>query len=122
MRRGLTTLLVLIVVLLGLELLVAHWLAPLENRLLDDFVRRHAAALAPDPDVVLVSIDERSLAQMEEVAGRFPWPRAVYATLLDAGQYLCSERTMYRVLAANHEVRERPVNREWRTRFRPVPD
>jgi putative transposase len=34
-------------------------------------------------------------------------PAEVYATLLDAGQYLCSERTMYRVLAAAHEGRER---------------
>jgi putative transposase len=34
-------------------------------------------------------------------------PAEVYATLLDEGQYLCSERTMYRVLAAHHEVRER---------------
>ena len=34
-------------------------------------------------------------------------PAEVYATLLDEGQYLCSERTMYRVLAANHAVRER---------------
>jgi putative transposase len=34
-------------------------------------------------------------------------PSEVYATLLDAGQYLCSERTMYRVLAAHQEVRER---------------
>jgi putative transposase len=34
-------------------------------------------------------------------------PAEVYATLLDEGQYLCSERTMYRVLAANAEVRER---------------
>jgi putative transposase len=31
----------------------------------------------------------------------------VYAILLDEGQYLCSERTMYRLLAAHHEVRER---------------
>jgi putative transposase len=31
----------------------------------------------------------------------------VYATLLDEGRYLCSERTMYRVLAENAEVRER---------------
>jgi putative transposase len=31
----------------------------------------------------------------------------VYATLLDEGRYLCSERTMYRILAANGEVRER---------------
>ena len=34
-------------------------------------------------------------------------PAEVYATLLDEGQYLCSERTMYRILAAHHEVRER---------------
>jgi putative transposase len=34
-------------------------------------------------------------------------PAEVYATLLDAGQYLCSERTMYRVLTAHQEVRER---------------
>ena len=34
-------------------------------------------------------------------------PAEVYATLLDEGRYLCSERTMYRVLAANQEVRER---------------
>src|SRR5437868_10247766 len=34
-------------------------------------------------------------------------PGEVYATLLDEGKYLCSERTMYRVLAAHAEVRER---------------
>jgi putative transposase len=34
-------------------------------------------------------------------------PAEVYATLLDEQRYLCSERTMYRILAANHEVRER---------------
>jgi putative transposase len=34
-------------------------------------------------------------------------PAEVYATLLDAGQSLCSERTMYRLLATAHEGRER---------------
>jgi putative transposase len=34
-------------------------------------------------------------------------PAEVYATLLDDGRYLCSERTLYRVLAENAEVRER---------------
>lgn len=31
----------------------------------------------------------------------------VFATLLDEGRYLCSERTMYRILEDNNEVRER---------------
>jgi putative transposase len=34
-------------------------------------------------------------------------PAEVYATLLDEKRYLCSERTMYRILAAHNEVRER---------------
>ncbi len=34
-------------------------------------------------------------------------PAQVYANLLDDGQYVCSERTMYRILEANQEVRER---------------
>jgi putative transposase len=34
-------------------------------------------------------------------------PAQVWATLLDEGRYLASERTMYRLLAANGEVRER---------------
>ena len=34
-------------------------------------------------------------------------PSQVYAQLLEQGQYLCSIRTMYRLLAANNEVRER---------------
>ena len=34
-------------------------------------------------------------------------PGEVVATLLDEGQYLCSERTMYRILAASEPVRER---------------
>lgn len=34
-------------------------------------------------------------------------PAEVYATLLDEQRYLCSERTMYRILAANQEVCER---------------
>jgi putative transposase len=34
-------------------------------------------------------------------------PRAVYAALLDEDRYLCAPRTMYRVLAAHAEVRER---------------
>jgi len=34
-------------------------------------------------------------------------PPQVYARLLEEGRYLCSIRTMYRLLAANDEVRER---------------
>ena len=38
-------------------------------------------------------------------------PRQVYAALLDAGDYLCHWRTMYRILHAHNEVHERRLIR-----------
>jgi putative transposase len=46
-------------------------------------------------------------------------PAEVYATLLDEQRYLCSERTMYRILAANQEVRERRDQLRHRNHPRP---
>ena len=67
----------------ALELFALHALRSLENRLLDSFVRTQAAPLAPDPDIVLIDIDEKSLARMEKEAGRWPWPRVVHAELVE---------------------------------------
>lgn len=46
-------------------------------------------------------------------------PPEVYATLLDEGRYVCSIRSMYRILAAAAEVRER--RRQCRHPVAPVP-
>ncbi len=54
----------------------------LDNRLSDFFVRRVALQLSPDPDIVIVDIDEASLAAMQNTAGSWPWPRAVHGELL----------------------------------------
>jgi adenylate cyclase len=54
----------------------------LDNRLSDFFVRQVAQNLGPDPDIVIVDIDEASLAAMQDTAGSWPWPRAVHAELL----------------------------------------
>jgi adenylate cyclase len=83
MRRSLSLLALAVLAALALELFLLEWMKPLENRLLDTFVRTQAAALAPDPDIVLIDIDEKSLARMESEAGRWPWPRVVYADLLE---------------------------------------
>jgi putative transposase len=62
--------------------------------------RRPPAALSePERTAVLAELHSERFADAS--------PAAVYATLLDEGTYLASERTMYRLLAANAEVRER---------------
>ena len=64
----------------------------------------------PRPKPVLaLSEEERAavLAQLHSERFMDDSPAQVYATLLDEGTYLASERTMYRVLAAEGGTRER---------------
>src|SRR4051812_27754928 len=81
-RQALPFLALAILAIAGLELFAFHSLKPLENRVLDSFVRRQTAPLSPDADVQLVDVDEKSLERMRDIAGRFPWPREVYANLI----------------------------------------
>ena len=61
-----------------------HIFAPLQTRLMDVMVANHALKSAPDRDVVIVDIDERSLAEMSPSVGRWPWPRSMHAELIEA--------------------------------------
>lgn len=62
---------------------------------------------APSPRALRPVEREQVLAVLHEERFIDLAPAQVYATLLDEGRYHCSERTMYRVLAAQAEVRER---------------
>ena len=64
----------------------------------------------PRPRPALALSDEERATVLEALRSeRFldDSPAQVYATLLDEGTYLASERTMYRILDAHAEVRER---------------
>jgi len=56
-----------------------------------------------------LSVEERTEVLSTLNSDRFAnlAPGEVFTTLLDEGRYLCSERTMYRILKDNDQVRER---------------
>jgi len=62
----------------------------------------------PPPSLKL-SAEERQRAHETLLSERFvdQAPASVVATLLDEGTYLCSERTLYRILAENDQLKER---------------
>jgi len=74
---------------------------------------RPAAARCPKPKPLASprALQPTEKAEVRQVlnSDRFAdqTPREVYATLIDEGKYLCSWRTMYRILDENQEVRER---------------
>ena len=74
-----------------------RWLRPVHG----PAKRRH------QPRALLDEERARGLAVVHEPRFADLAPAEVDATLLDEGVFLCSERTRYRVLAENREVRER---------------
>jgi putative transposase len=80
------------------------------------FYRQRRKSLEPQPRNKPRPAPERTLTcdERQQVldalhADRFmdKAPRQVWATLLDEGTYLCSVRTMYRILDSENEVKER---------------
>ena len=74
----------------------------------------------PTPSHAL-SVEERAQVRATLNSERFmdlP-PRQVYAAVLDEGRYLCHWRTMYRILSAHGEVRERRLIRRHPTYNKP---
>ena len=76
--------------------------------------RRHAQlhppelSIRPRPPLALASSERQEVLDTLH-SERFvdQAPPVIYATLLDESRYLCSVRTMYRILAQENEVRER---------------
>ena len=69
---------------------------------------------APRPRPARALSDEeraRVLATLDSEPFMDLAPAQVYAKLLEDGEYLCSTRTMYRILAAANQVRERRAQR-----------
>ncbi len=71
---------------------------------------RRPAAVArprPAPPRALDSIERQGVLDLLHTRFIDQAPAQVHATLLDEGTYLCSPRTMYRVLDDAHEINER---------------
>ncbi len=65
---------------------------------------------APSPRALSPTAQAQVLAPLRDPRFVDRAPAQVYATLLDVATYLCSVRTMYRLLATFHEVRAQRVH------------
>ena len=61
----------------------------------------------PTPPRALTVVERQGVLDLLHTRFIDQAPAQVHATLLDEGTYLCSPRTMYRVLDAAHEIKER---------------
>jgi putative transposase len=66
-----------------------------------------AASPRPTPPRALDPVERQEVLDLLHARFVDQAPAQVHATLLDEGTYLCSPRTMYRILDAAHEIKER---------------
>jgi len=61
-----------------------HVLSRYDHRLSDSLLRIANSSHQPDPDIVMVVVDERSIAILGEEVDRWPWPREVFGEFAQA--------------------------------------
>ena len=66
-----------------IDVMVVQYTGGMARSSYDAMVRARIVVAAPDPRIVIVDIDEASLARMGKEFGRWPWPRDTLATVLD---------------------------------------
>ena len=89
------------------EILWLHKLQGLDHLLSDFLVKTHAEKLQADPDIVIITIDDVSLAEMEGKVGKWVWPRSVHAEILEA-VYQQQPKAIVFDLTFNEKDKDRP--------------
>jgi adenylate cyclase len=90
---------------------------PLDNQLshqsFDVLMRQRPIAYQPDPSIVIVDIDEPSLASMNSEYGRWPWPRAVLAQVGQKLEAAGASAVVFDILFADEDVANRASEAEF---------
>ncbi|WP_146909424.1 CHASE2 domain-containing protein [Arenimonas daejeonensis] len=69
--------------LVALALQISGYLDRADDALADVMLARHAQSRTPPDDIVVVAIDQKSLEDLNQIAGSWPWPRAIHGELID---------------------------------------
>ena len=103
---------------IGLALVLGAWVvastvldrSPRHEAASYDWMMRHRVRTpTPDPTIVLIDIDERSLAALAPDYGRWPWPRDVLATVLAELEAQGARAAVFDILVSDADV-QHPVS------------
>ena len=74
---------VLFTVFVLLDTVALHWTSEIRTEAFDAMVSHRVVPTPADPDIVILNIDEVSLAKMSNDFGRWPWPREVMGKFVE---------------------------------------
>jgi CHASE2 domain-containing sensor protein len=90
--------------LVALDALVFHLSAQMRQSTFDAMVRYRVVVPRPDPDILIVDINEASLAAMGQDYGRWPWPRQVLGEFLENLERQRPKAVVFDILFSDPDV------------------
>ena len=81
-----------------------HVTANMRQAALDAMMRHRIMVPKPDPDIVIVDINEASLAAMGKEYGRWPWPRQVLGEFLEQVEKQQPKAVVFDILFSDADV------------------
>jgi CHASE2 domain-containing sensor protein len=76
----------------------------MRQKAFDFMVRSRLVAPEPDPDIVIVDINEASLASMAKDYGRYPWPRQVFGEFLENVEAQRPKAVVFDILFSDADI------------------
>jgi len=87
-----------------IDVLFLHQIVDMRQRSYDLVVKNRIVKPTPDRDIVIVDIDERSLAAMSGEYGRWPWPRQVLGEFVENAAQMGARAIVLDVLFSDPDV------------------
>jgi CHASE2 domain-containing sensor protein len=84
-----------------------HLTANMRQTAFDTMVRYRVVVPKPDPDIVIVDINEASLAAMAKDYGRWPWPRQVLGEFLEHLEQQQPKAVVFDILFSDPDIYNR---------------
>lgn len=86
------------------DLLSLHLVGTMESHVFDLLMSHRVRAPAPDPDIVIVDIDEASLASLASDFGRWPWPNQVFGEFVEGVEAQQPKAIVFDILFSDPDV------------------
>lgn len=76
----------------------------MRQKAFDFMVRKRVIMPKPDPEIVIVDVNEASLAAMAKEYGRYPWPRQVFGEFLENIEAQNPEAVVFDILFSDADI------------------
>ncbi|MHB0924891.1 MAG: CHASE2 domain-containing protein [Gallionellaceae bacterium] len=87
-----------------LDTTVLHYTSDMRQSAFDAMVRYRIVVPKPDPDIIIVDINEASLAAMAQDYGRWPWPRQVLGEFVEQIEKQQPKAVVFDILFSDADV------------------